>query len=378
MSASKLRILSRHREHMGVLTSPADFELAPGASIAVESLVEDPRLSLYCLDHDNQRAIFAALPREVDPLAAPFLYQAQFDHAEYLVALPYAEFLTLAQRIATPAKLLCLHNIGRCGSTVMSRALNEIEGVLSLSEPDALTAFISLRSLPDAEQRELLRACVAWLARPAIIGDAAQVVIKFRNQAMAVLERYIEALPEAQHLFMYRNVIDWLASFHRLRARRGDIPTRFSREQIIEQQAAYYQCPAAEIERLAHPSLSSYLGLEGRALGWLYMLERYLALAERGAAITAVRYEDLQRGRDAVLLSVLRLLDLPQAALAAAVGAFESDAQAGTKLARDNKRGNTVALPEEMQATVRRLLALQPVIKRADVVLPGTQRLELD
>lgn len=361
---------------MGVLTSRADFELAPGGSIAVESLVEDPRLSLYCLDHDNQHAIFTALPREVDPLAAPFLYQAQFDHAEYLVALPYAEFLTLAKRIAKPPKLLCLHNIGRCGSTVMSSALNEIEGVLSLSEPDALTAFISLRSLPDAEQRELLRACVAWLARPAIIGDAAQVVIKFRNQAMAVLERYIEALPEAQHLFMYRNVIDWLASFHRLRARRGDSPTRFSREQIIEQQVAYYQCPAAEIERLAHPSLSSYLRLEGRALGWLYMLERYLALAERGAAITAVRYEDLQRGRDAVLLSVLRLLDLPQAALAEAAGAFERDAQAGTKLARDNKRGNTVALPAEMQATVRRLLALQPVIKRADYVLPGTLRLD--
>lgn len=376
MSASKLRILSRHREHMGVLTSPADFELAPGGSIAVESLVDDPRLSLYCLDHDNQRAIFTALPDGIDPLEAPFMYQAQFDHAEYLVAVPYADFLKLAAQLPPAPKLLCLHNIGRCGSTVMSRALNEIEGVLSLSEPDALTAFIGLRSLPNAEQRDLLRACVAWLARPAIIGDAAKVVIKFRNQAMAVLDRYVEALPEAQHFFMYRNVIDWLASFQRLRVNRGDRPTRFSREQIIEQQVAYYQCPAAEIERLAHPSQSSYLSLEGRALGWLFMLGRYLALAERCAPLTAIRYEDLQRERDAVLLNVLRLLDLPPAALSAAVVAFESDAQAGTKLARDSQRGNTVALPAEMQATVRRLLALQPEITRADYVLPGTLRLE--
>ena len=375
MSASKLRILSRHREHMGVLTSPADFELAPGGSIAVESLVDDPRLSLYCIDHNNQRAIFTVLPDGIDPLAAPFLYQAQFDHAEYLVAVPYADFLKLAAQLPPAPKLLCLHNIGRCGSTVMSRALNEIEGLLSLSEPDALTAFIGFGSLPNAEQRDLLRACVAWLARPAIIGDAAQVVIKFRNQAMAVLDRYVEALPEAQHFFMYRNVIDWLASFQRLRVNRGDRPTRYSREQIIEQQVAYYQCPAAEIERLAHPSQSSYLGLEGRALGWLFMLGRCLALAGRGAPLTAIRYEDLQQGRDAVLLNVLRLLDLPLAALSEAVAAFESDAQAGTKLARDSQRSNTVALPAEMQATVSRLLALQPVINHADYTLPGTLRL---
>lgn len=372
MTASIMRILSRQREHMGVLTSPADFELAPGGSIDAEPLIDDPRFSLYCLDADNQRAIFACTPAGVDPLAAPFMYQAQFDHAEVLVALPYPEFLRLAERMAAPPKLLCLHNIGRCGSTVVSRALNNIDGVISLSEPDALTAFIGLRSLPPAEQTDLLRACLAWLARPAIIGGAEQVVIKFRNQATAVLERYLEALPTARHLFMYRNVIDWLASFQRLRAKRGDRPARYSRAQVIEQQSAYYQCPAAEFERLAPPSLDSYLGLEGRALGWLYMLERALQAQERGAALRAIRYEDLQANRDAVLLSVLRPLGLPEASLSDAVGAFASDAQAGTKLARDGERGNTIQLPAEMQATVRRLLALQPVIRRADYVLPGT------
>ena len=69
---------------------------------------------------------------------------------------------------------------------------------------------------------------------------------------------------------------------------------------------------------------------------------------------------------------VLRLLELPEAALSHAVGAFASDAQAGTKLARDGARGNTIQLPAEMQATVRRLLALQPVIRSGDYVLPGT------
>ena len=114
MTASVLRIHSRQREHMGVLASPADFELAPGGGIEAESLIDDPRFSLYCLDNDNQRAIFTCTPAGVDPLRAPFLYQAQFDHAEYLVTLPYSEFLRLAERITAPPKLLCLHNIGRC------------------------------------------------------------------------------------------------------------------------------------------------------------------------------------------------------------------------------------------------------------------------
>ena len=174
MTASVLRILSRQREHMGVLTSLADFELAAGGDISAESLLDDRRYTLYCLDHEEQSAIFTALPAGVDPLAAPFMYQAQFDHAECLVALPYADFLRLAERIAPPPKLLCLHNIGRCGSTVISRALNQIDGVVSLSEPDALTGFIGLPAAPI----DLLRACAAWLARPAIIGGAQQVVIK--------------------------------------------------------------------------------------------------------------------------------------------------------------------------------------------------------
>lgn len=166
MTASTLRILSRQREHMGVLTSLADFELAPGGSVDAESLIDDPRFTLYCLDADSQRAIFTCTPAGVDPLRAPFMYQAQFDQAETLVALPYPEFLRLAGRMAAPPKLLCLHNIGRCGSTVLSRALNNIDGVISLSEPDALTAFIGMRSTPRAEQNDLLRACVRWLLRP--------------------------------------------------------------------------------------------------------------------------------------------------------------------------------------------------------------------
>ena len=372
MSANKLDIHARYREHMGVVVSLADFQWTRGEAVSAESLVADPRFSLYCLDHDSQRAIFTSTPADIDPLDAPFMYQAQFDHAEYLVALPYPEFLRLAEQMPAPRNLLCQHNIGRCGSTVLCRALNEIDGVLSFSEPDALTNFIGRVALPDAEPGRLLRACVAWLCRPAIAGANQHSVIKFRNQAAGTMKRYVDALPQARHLFMYRNAIDWLASFHRLRVNRGDKPRRYSRQQVIEQQAAYYQCDEEVFEALAPPKIASYLSLEGRALGWLYMLGRYLELREGGADIAAMRYEDLQANRDGVLLEALRLMGLPESALSQALRAFETDAQAGTIFARDEGRGNTIRLPEEMQATVRRILSEQQVIDRADFVLPGT------
>ena len=226
--------------------------------------------------------------------------------------------------------------------------------------------------MPDAEQGRLLRACVAWLCRPAITGANKHSVVKFRNQAAGIMKRYVDALPQANHLFMYRNVINWLASFHRMHVKRGSSPIRYSRQQVIDQQTAYYQCSATDIEALTPPKIASYLSLEGRALGWLYMLKRYLELVERGANIAAIRYEDLQTNRNAVLSHALRMMGLPEGSLAAANRAFKTDAQAGTIFARDGGRENTIRLPAEMQATVRRILSEQRVINRPDFALPGT------
>ncbi len=350
---------------MGVITSLADFEWTAAQDIDAEILLTNPDFSMYCLDHERRRAVFTALPAGIDLPRVPFMYQAQFDHAEYLVALPYREFFQLAEQIpAINRKLLCLHNIGRCGSTVLARALNDIDGLMSLSEPDVLTNFVSLRSLPRQEQIDLLLACLRWLCRPAIVRDHDHIVIKFRNQAAGIMHLYLDALPKARHLFIYRNAIDWLASFHRLQVKRAAPPLRFSRQQVIEQQTSYYQLPQAAIE--------AYRGLEGRAVGWLLMLGRYLELYESGADIAAIRYEDLYGKREATLKRVLRQMNLPAHALTQALRAFNSDAQAGTKLARDAGRGNSLALPESQQATMRDLLSLQKVINRADFVLPGT------
>ena len=337
MRAEKLSIHARYREHMGLITSLADFETSAAGALDAGRLLHGGEFRLYCLDHARGRAIFTALPGASDLSRAPFMYQAQFDAAEYLAALPFESFLRLAEDIPFDARrLVCLHNIARCGSTVLSRAFNEVDEVLSLSEPDALTNLVRFRVLPQADQIELLRASVAWLCRPAVVEDRQHVAIKFRNQAISLMRLHIDALPSATHLFMTRNVIDWLASFHRLRSKRGDPIVGFTRAQAIARQAEYMHCPPADIERYAHSSIETYEGLVERALGWIYMLDRYLELHQAGAPIQAIRYEDLQQRREATLRALLDRAGLPQSALPAMLRAFETDSQAGTRFARDD------------------------------------------
>lgn len=196
MKAEKLQIHARYRQHMGVVTSLTDFERSAAGQLDAEQLWQSRDFRLYCLDEARRRAIFTALPAGTDLSGAPFMYQAQFEGAEFLAALPFADFIQLAAGIPLDQRqLLCLHNIGRCGSTVLSRAFSEIEGVLSISEPDVLTNFLRMRGLPHQQQVALLRACLSWICRPVILEDCLRVAIKFRNQAAGIMPLYVDALP---------------------------------------------------------------------------------------------------------------------------------------------------------------------------------------
>ena len=372
MQARTLHIISRHRDHPGVIASLADFDWREGEPISLDALYADPTISLYCLDHASEQAIFTKLPDGIDLSQAPFVYQTQFDMAEHLVALPYLDFAGFADSIEFPQEsAFFLHNIGRCGSTALCRFLNEAPGVVALSEPDALTGVLTGR-FSRTWRSAFIQACSVWLFRPAAIDGNSHFVVKLRNQAVADMKAFVDSMPHAKHIFLYRNVMEWLASFYRLRVNRGDKPTRYSRQQIINQQVSYFGCPPADIERYAPREISTYLSLEGRALGWLFMLGRYLDLHENQWSISAIRYEDLLADRGSLLQRVLAMMGLPSETWDGADRTFDQDAQAGTIFARDGDLGNTISLPASMQATVHELLAHQPVLNRTDFILPGT------
>ncbi|MEO8396978.1 MAG: hypothetical protein ABI700_28540, partial [Chloroflexota bacterium] len=368
MQATVLHITDRKRERLSQISSLDNFTTTSGETVDAQVILDNPNISLYCLDHDAQQAVFAELPAGIDLSQIPFYYQGQFDHAQRLLVVPYHVFHRLADQIppSDPIRLILIHNIGRCGSTLLSTALNELDGVISFSEPDVFTNFVLLRYHNRSELIRLLHSCLRMVFRPAVVGQAATYSLKFRNQCVEIMDLYYEAFPQAKHLFLYRSAFGWLASVYRLMSR-GNPPPPMSRAEAISLQAAYGNRTHASTERFFDPAIETYSMETYMTAAWLVMMDRALELFSQGMIPLALRYEDLTAQPERVLSALFDACDLPKTGVPLALRAFERDSQENTKLARDDAQsGNSVKLPAELILQIQAILNTHPVIRQAD------------
>ena len=94
---------------------------------------------------------------------------------------------------------------------------------------------------------------------------------------------------------------------------------------------------------------------------------------EQNIPILPVRYEDLNSNRFGIVAQLFEYCDLPNTSVTPALKAFERDSQAGTTIARDQaNRGNVTTLDESDIAQIVAIVALHPVIKSPDFIIPGT------
>ena len=109
------------------------------------------------------------------------------------------------------------------------------------------------------------------------------------------------------------------------------------------------------------------------ALNWLIIMDRALNFLEQNIPILPVRYEDLNSNRFGIVAQLFEYCDLPNTSVTPALKAFERDSQAGTTIARDQaNRGNVTTLDESDIAQIVAIVALHPVIKSPDFIIPGT------
>lgn len=374
MLAQSLAIESRHRRFTPLLASLEDFSCTSGPDVRAESVLTNPALSLYCLDDPAQRALFVEVLPAVDLTTAPFVYQMQYDHAQRLIAVPYVTLRALAHELPAIEHLIVIDSTGRCGSTLVSHLLNAVEGVVSLSEPDAATQFVELRhhyAQEDARVRDLLDCTLRFLFKPSTVGPRAVCALKHRSYGVQVMDLFHTAYPQTRHLYLYRDAVGFVASFSRIVRRLG-----MAEYTPVDEALALL---AQTHQDLAY--LPAYLDAGTTALSiaqiftliWLANIDAYLAQYTRGITALAVRYDDLDTHREQVVNAILTYCglalthapDLPQV--------FSRDAQAGTELARDNPaEGNTVRLNDQQMEEITRILRRHPVVKTADFVVPGT------
>ncbi len=180
---------------LAFISGPDDFGLGPGRAVA-SSRMFDPDVSPYCFDLAGRSLLCVSTPDISD---AVFFYRAQREHARSVIKVPFA---SLPRGPASPALIF---SIGRCGSTLLVKALRA-GGVRAASEPDFYTQA-ACGQPPDFSLQGSIAGATRLLQYP---------VIKLRlecNNAPLLITGAFEA---PRIMFILRDPLDWAASLRRL------------------------------------------------------------------------------------------------------------------------------------------------------------------
>ncbi|XP_078603958.1 uncharacterized protein LOC144877787 [Branchiostoma floridae x Branchiostoma japonicum] len=136
--------------------SALDMEFGESVPDPVEFIRENgAQFTVYSVDFDLRVLGLVKVREGVDLGKASFLYQAQRENGEELLILPFdvlpavTDALTGTLTLST-VKNVFLHNIGRCGSTLMCKAMDVVNNVQAVSEPDIFTlVYIFKRATRD-------------------------------------------------------------------------------------------------------------------------------------------------------------------------------------------------------------------------------------
>ena len=367
MQAQLLTIEERTRFNDVAFVQPSDFRCREAGTIDAAVILSAPNLSLYCLDPERRRALF--VETDADVQAAPFLYQAQYAAAQRLIGVPYEVLHALADRVVFDhARLLLIYSVGRCGSTVVSRALRHAQGVVSLSEPDVYSQLQMLREADrrnEAEISALLRSCTHLYFAAAANRGGSALALKFRSFGIELSDLFLQNFPRARSVFLYRGGAAWARSVGRAFGffKPEALPYMPSMQEAF---ARIVPLVAAFGERHARTIAPTEL----LACMWTSAMQRARSLQQQGVALLAARYEDTQAQPRALLSALFEHCGIVMHDAAEVERVLAEDAQAGTSISRDRLREQDAHDDGAQVAEVCRLIPSFDATLTADSILP--------
>lgn len=369
MDARKLVITEKLRDAGDVRTvRPSDFRLRDEGAIEPRIVIQNPNLTLYCLDLESREALFLETPPDCDLTRVPFLYAAQYESALRAVSVPFTLLDHLATEVVIdPARLTMIYSVGRCGSTLVSRAYAEVAHVESLSEPDVFTQLLGVwgyDGLNGKEKTDVVRNCTLLQCAPGKVKGANAWAFKFRSMVTEMWPLFYSAFPEARIVFLYRSAEPWARSFHRMIGSPDPSePTPMAMLHYLFGRLP----PRLEQRESASP-------LENMVSMWLSVMEACLAMKRAGLPLFIVRYEELNAAPLDVLTRMFAHSGLDADAVGNLSAVLAQDSQAGTPLSRDSLAEGKSAprLTAEHLAELRRLISEGSDELTADTMLLGT------
>lgn len=362
-------ILDRQRYSDVSYTTPDHFTLDAGTPADPERLTNEVGWTPYCLDDPNRRVLFVDMPPDTDLSKKAFAYDAQFRLATRVLAVPYEALERAAALVKPPENMIFVFSTGRCGSTLLNHVLNTVEGVFCLSEPDIYSNLSLLRGQQpgrDAELTMILKSCTLLWSQTATWAGATTFGSKFRSQAVAIMDLFAEAFPDARNIFMYREAVAWAGSFYRYLRRFGYDEVYASRDDLIEGWSGLATRDTTVMDAMIPVDQAEVTLAEFFAPFWVYHLELYRKSIDRGMSLYPLRYEELVSQPEATLRSLFEHCRLDVPSLDAVMTVFAEDSQKGTALERDHADADMSA---EHEALFRTALGRHPVYHDPDLRL---------
>lgn len=119
--------------------------------------------------------------------------------------LRHADALT---EIADPAGFI--FHLSRCGSTLVSGCLAQLEQCSVLSESPLLTEILLDKNLPELHKKSLLRLCLQWQGRPSLAQP--YIIVKWNAWDIFYWPLIRGLYPQVPVLFLTRDPVEILAS----------------------------------------------------------------------------------------------------------------------------------------------------------------------
>lgn len=371
MNANLLAITARKKSPLFGIADVADFEFSEGPGIDPQVVLNNPLVSLYCLDHANRRALFVETPSGIDLSRFPFFYQAQYENALNLIGVPYETLHQLADgTVLDDQRVILVYSTGRTGSTLLGAALNAAESVVNISEPDVFTQLVAYREgdgSNDADISKLVKSCLKLLCRPTQqILNPTRWSIKFRSFSIELGVLLFKHFPNTKNIFLYRHAEAWLNSNKRAFIENAE-DIRFR---------TWFQ---AWLSTLV-PTIAKHVQAGGQlltvsamgAMVWLSVMQRYLELNQTGMPGIAIRYKDIKTAPHETLQRIFEYCGLTTTNMEPVYQVLEKDSQAGSAVAQKVLTQKKYILTEADLADLARLLKAHPIIQSPDFVVPAT------
>jgi len=205
------RVIATSHADSTRMVRPEDFETDIVKSVSSVRQIENFNQYLpLCVDWKAERLVYGRWDGARSLSDVPFLYQRQRLCTKMLADIPFERLHELG--CADGMTPMFIFSIGRCGSTLLSKMLSAV-GENALSEPDVLTNIAHLdsaeqRALADGAKELIVRSCVESFR----YGCGPAPIIKLRARCNSAADAFLNALPDARYVFMFRERKGWVQS----------------------------------------------------------------------------------------------------------------------------------------------------------------------